>query len=264
MIKKSVTLSIALFILVLAQAHEFWMQPSVFKVKQGDRVVIDFMVGENFTGEFWNLKRHRVEELKLINHKGAEDLSSIVSESQGNNLTLMCNEAGTQLIAMKSNNAFIELDADKFNEYLKEDGIEDILKLRTETNTLDKPAKEFYARCAKVLLQVGDLYDDTYKKVTGMPLEIVPLSHPYKAKVGEEVKFQLLFKGEPLPFSMIKVWNRKDNQTILQNLYTEKDGIVRVRLGNTGSWMISSVKMVESTNAEADWQSYWATYVFGL
>ena len=262
--KKNFLVVFILLIYSLAQAHEFWMQPSVFKVKQGDRVVIDFMVGENFTGEFWNLKRHRVEELKLINQKSTEDLSGVVSESQGENLALTCNALGTQLIAMKSNNAFIELEADKFNAYLKEDGIEDILKLRTETNTLDKPAKEFYARCAKVLLQVGDLYDDTYKKVTGMPLEIVPLSHPYKAKVGEEVKFQLLFKGEPLPFSMIKVWNRKDNQTILQNLYTEKDGIVRVRLGNTGSWMISSVKMIASSNKEADWQSYWTTYVFGL
>jgi len=249
---------------LLAQAHEFWMQPDKFKFAVGETAQIDFMVGENFVGERWDLNKHRL--LRLDHHATSysEGLIEQVNSGAGKNLEVKLTKEGTHLFIMQSNNAFIELEGEKFNAYLEEDGIEDILAFRKKNNLLDKPAKEYYARCAKLLLQAGTKTDDTFKKQVGLPLEIMPIKNPYAVKQGDEISFQVLFEGKPLPFTMVKVWNRKEGTAFMQNIYTQKDGTITTRLSNQGAWMVSCVKMVPAKEEGADWQSYWASLVFGF
>jgi len=261
--KKRISLFTVILFSVIVQAHEFWMQPDKFTYAIGDIAQINFMVGENFVGERWNMANHRILRLERYAGEKSEDLLTKVNTSAGRNLEVRLTDRGTHLFVLQSNNAFIELEAEKFNEYLKEDGLDEVLAHRKNTNTLDKPAKEFYSRCAKLLLQSGVVADETFSKEAGLPLEIIPLQNPYRLKVGDELSVKILFNGKPLPFALVKVWNRKNNNTILQNIYTQKDGIITTRIGNTGSWMISTVKMIPSTEESADWQSYWASLVFG-
>jgi len=248
----------------LAQAHEFWMQPKKFLFTVRETMILDFMVGENFEGELWNLKKQRLVKLDHIAAAKTVNLLPAVKEGEGKNLSVTFQQEGTHLFVMQSNNAFIKLDGEKFNAYLKEDGLDEILEHRTKTNTLADSASEHYARCAKLLVQVGDRKDQTYRKIAGLPLEIIPLSNPYNTQIGDELKFRVLFNGKPLAFTLVKVWNKGEGKTFIQNLHTEKDGVVTIRLSNSGSWMISTVKMVASIDEAADWQSYWASLVFGL
>jgi uncharacterized GH25 family protein len=263
MMKKSLVFGMVIVLGFLAQGHEFWMQPLKFHYTPGETAIINFMVGENFVGEVWELKRSRLVKVEQVSHKGKQNLIQQTLEGKGKHLDVKLEAAGTHLVVMQSHNAFIELEADAFNEYLKEDGLDDTYNHRKRTNTLDKPATEFYARCTKLLLQVGDKTDDTYKQVAGLPLEIVPVQHPYSLQAGDEMSFLVLYEGKPSPFTLVKVWNRKNNNTVLQNIYTQKDGIITTRLSNTGPWMVSCVKMVSSRTAGAEWQSYWSSLVFG-
>ncbi len=262
--KKCISLlAVVLFSLVL-QAHEFWMQPDKYTYAIGEMAQINFMVGENFVGERWNTSAHRLLRLDHYAGDNQEELLNKVNTGAGRNLEVRLVQRGTHLFVLQSNNAFSELEAEKFNDYLKEDGLDEVYDHRKNTNTLDKPAKEYYSRCAKLLLQSGIAPDETYSRVAGLPLEIIPLQNPYRLKQGDEMSFKVLYEGKPLPFALVKVWNRKNNNTILQDIYTQKDGIITTRLGNTGSWMISSVKMVPSKEEGAEWQSYWASLVFGF
>ncbi len=253
-----------LTVLTIAGAHEFWLYPSGFFFKRGERLVVNFMVGENFMGEPWDLKKNRVEKLELHQLSKSINLTDSVKEGNKENLSYTLKEEGTLLLTMQSNNAFIELDAEKFNAYLKEDGLEEILEHRTKTNTTSNKAKEFYSRYTKLLVQVGDKKDDTFKKVVGFPIEIIPDANPYSLKVGDPVKFKILFHGKPLFGVKVKVWNRFDNRTTLQNIHTEKDGTIETRISNPGPWMVSVVQMVPSKEAGADWQSCWGSLVFGI
>lgn len=249
---------------LLVQAHEFWMQPRTFRYAPGETAILNFMVGENFVGEYWNLKKNRVIRLDHFTRQDSKSLLNEVNEETGRHLAVKLSTAGTHLVVMQSTSAFLELEAEAFNDYLKEDGLDNVLDHRKRTHTLDKPSREFYARCAKVLLQAGTTTDDTYRKVTGQPLEIIPVQNPYALNQGDEMSFRVLFEGKPSPFTLVKVWNRKNNNTILQNIYTQKDGVITTRLGNTGSWMVSCVKLVPSKEEGADWQSYWASLIFGF
>jgi CRISPR/Cas system CMR-associated protein Cmr3 (group 5 of RAMP superfamily) len=84
------------------------------------------MVGENFKGENWSGNKDKVQQLfHYTPSDNVVDVSSkLSSASKGDSLQLPLQEEGTHMVVFNSTNSFISLEADKFNEYLKEDGLE--------------------------------------------------------------------------------------------------------------------------------------------
>jgi uncharacterized GH25 family protein len=248
----------------LAQSHEFWLQPTKFRFKLGEELKVDFKVGENFEGEPWDLKKHKIEKLELHQLTKSKDLRAVVKIDGKDRVAVKLMEEGTQLLVMQSNYAYIELEAEKFNDYLKEDGLDNVYDLRKKSNTLNKPSKEYYGRFVKLLVQVGNKTDNTFKKKIGFKNEIIPEKNPYTLKSGDYFQCTVLYEGKPSPHQLVKVWNKIGTTTFLQNLYTENDGTVTFPINAKGAWMVSSVKMIPSEKEGADWQSMWASLVFGI
>jgi uncharacterized GH25 family protein len=262
--KKVISILLVMTCGTVALAHEFWLLPKKFRFSVGEEMLVNFMVGENFEGELWNLAKHRAEKLELHQLTKSKDIRALVRPDEKEKLKIKFTEEGTHMVVMQSNYAFIELAAEKFNEYLKEDGLDNAYDQRKSTNTLDKPAKEFYGRFAKLLVQVGNKTDDTFKKRIGLKNEIVLDQNPYTLKSGDYLQCTLLYEGKPSPHQLVKVWNKIGNTTFLQNLYTENDGTVKFPINSSGPWMVSSVKMILSEREGADWQTMWASLVFGI
>jgi uncharacterized GH25 family protein len=262
--KKGIVTSVVLVLAMIVQAHEFWLQPKKYRYKIGEEVKMDFMVGESFTGEFWDLSRHKVEKLEFHRLSGVKDLVKEIKTTKGDNLTYKTDQEGTYLMAMQSNAAYIEMEAKAFNDYLKEDGLDNILEERKKLSQLEKPSKEFYSRYAKLLIQVGEKKDDTFKKNIGLRYEIVPDQNPYQLKTGDYLQCKVFYEGKIAPHALVKVWSKVNNTTFLQNIYTENDGSVRFPISTSGEWMVSSVRMIKSEKAGADYQSLWASLVFGI
>lgn len=223
-----------------------------------------FMVGENFEGELWDLKKNKIEKLELSHLNKNIDLRPQVKTDAKEKLRYKFVEDGTYLLSMQSNRAYVELEAEKFNNYLNEDGLENVLDIRTKTNTLDKPSKEFYSRYLKLLVQAGNKTDDTFKKKTGMRIEIIPNQNPYLLKSGDYLQCFVLFDGKPSAHQLVKVWNKIGNTTFQQNNYTENDGTIKFPISSKGTWMVSTVKMIPSEKLDADWESFWSSLVFGI
>jgi uncharacterized GH25 family protein len=257
-------LSLMIILSAVTQAHEFWLAPEKFFFKVGEELKVNFSVGENFIGKPWDTKLARIERLDLYHLTNVTDIKQFVKEGTKDNLSVTLNEEGTHLIAMQTTNSFIELEAEKFNAYLKEDGLDEALQYREQHNQIDKPGKESYARYTKLMIQVGDKRDETFKKSAGFPLEIFIEKNPYNIKIGEIVKFRVLFKDKPLFGAKVMVWNRYDNRTTIQPVYTLKNGVIEARISSKGPWMVSVVKMMPSQDKPADWQSYWGSLVFGV
>ena len=79
-------------IVALASAHEFWLQPRKYRLTVGEELKFNFKVGENFEGEDWDLKRHKVEKLEL--HQGVKvtDLKKLVKADGRDRITLKMNK----------------------------------------------------------------------------------------------------------------------------------------------------------------------------
>ncbi len=250
---------------IVAQAHEFWLQPLKFVYALNETAQISFRVGEEFLGEPWKVKKERVEQLELHSLSSVIDLKEkLIEEVEKNNLQFPLEQEGTHMLVMRSNNAFSDLEAEKFNEYLEEDALDEAYAHRKKTNTLDKNGTELYNRNTKLLLQVGSKTDDTYKKIIGHSVEIIPEQNPFTLKVGDRVSFRILYEGKPLFGAKVRMWNRHDNRTNVQNIFSQQDGVIETHISNKGAWMISVVKMVPSKDPKADWQSYWSSLVFGI
>jgi uncharacterized GH25 family protein len=262
---KKLSVSILLLLLgFIVQAQEFWLQPQKYRFTLGEEIKVDFMVGESFTGEYWDLKRQTAERMELHRSSEVKDLLKDVKSTKSNNLSYKADQEGTYLLTLQSNVAYIEMGGKEFNEHLKEDGLDNILSERKKLNQLDNPSREFYSRYAKVMVQVGTKTDDTFKKKVGLRYEIVPDQNPYSLKTGDHLQCKVFFEDKPAPHALVKVWSKINNTTFLQNIYTENDGTIRFPISTRGSWMVSSVKMIKSEKEGADYQSLRASLVFGI
>ena len=173
--KKLVIPILIVLAIALISAREFWLQPLKFVYKSGEKFAMNFKAGENFMGEPWDLQKNQIESLVLQHTSSSSSVLDSIKEDRNNNLILTLKEEGSYLLAMQTKNALNEWEAEKFNSFLKENGLDEILDRRTKTNTLASPAKEYYSGYTKLLLQVGEKKDDTHKKVNGFPVEILPL-----------------------------------------------------------------------------------------
>lgn len=246
-------------------AATWWMLPSNYFFEVGETARIGFVQGEDFKAEPWPLMQDQVVRLEHYRAGlGVKDLRASIQNDDRERLTVKFDRAGTHLLALQSTAQFKAWDAALFNAFLDENGLEDTLTKRKENGTGDKPAGARQVVYTKLLIQVGDTPDDVYKKVVGFPLEIIPERNPYSLRSGDVMRFTILKNGKPLFGARVKVWNRKDNRTTLQNIYTEKDGTMETRLSSAGPWMVSVVQAEPSKTAGAEWDTSSASLVFGI
>lgn len=245
-------------------AHEFWLNPGKFIYKRTDKINIRFLVGENFDGENWNGNNEKIQSLKIYYGGVVDDLSPVLTNAAGDSIEYTMIDEGTNLIAFHGTNSFIELEPEKFEAYLKEDGLTNALEYRKEHNENGCNGREFYQRCAKTLIQVGNVKDQTFKIPTFLPIDIIPLSNPYSLKDKEVFRARIFYKSTPLSNALVKVWQRVNGKTIKKELITDATGEIVFRVTTEGKWMISTVKMERlNDNPVADWQSFWGSLTWG-
>lgn len=264
--KRKIFLSIfALFILSVSLAHEFWLQPLKFLLKSGEKLDIRIFVGEGFKGEPWSGTKDKIVKLTHYGTGIEESVIDNVLDSDPKRIPLAFNQAGNHLIAFNNQNKPIKLEAEKFNAYLKEEGLDAALNFRKEHDELNKEGRELYQRCVKTLVQVGDKQDDTFGKNTGMKLELIPKQNPYALRSNQALTFFVLFENQPLPNALVLLWHHTNGHTTVKKVRSNATGEVTFPLQKNGRWMISTVQMVPHLNPqEADWQSYWGSYTFGF
>ena len=264
LIKKTVTILLLLSIISSLSAHEFWLNPGKFIYQRTGKINIRFHVGENFEGENWGGNNERIKSLQIYYGGVSDDLSPVVTEAAGDSIEYHMIDEGTNMIAFNSNNAFIEMEPSKFDEYLKEDRLLNALEYRKQNNEAGCSGREFYQRCAKTLIQVGDIKDKTFSFATELVIDIIPFSNPYQLNNNELFRAKIFFKRSPLANALVKLWHRANNKTVKKEVTTDANGEIVFRVTTKGKWMISTVKMERlHDNPIADWQSYWGSLTWG-
>jgi uncharacterized GH25 family protein len=252
-------ISITLF----SVAHEYWIAPVKYKVKSKEAFTVNCYVGEDFKEEVWAKRKERTLQVKIYHEKKIDDITSKFIAQDSVKIPMFLNESGNHLIAISTKPSYIEMEGVAFNDYLKEDGMSNILSYREKNNLQEKRSREFYQRCAKTLLQVDGKNDASYKINTGMQLEIIPQSNPY-ALDTKKLKVYFEFKGKPLANYQVRTWCKKNGKLIVKAFHqTDSIGYVKLPIKEKGEWMISVVKMeLYTATDKADYESYWGSYTF--
>jgi hypothetical protein len=253
-----------------AMAHEFWLLPQKFFYTIREVAHIRFFVGEDFKGANWSGNKERIRQLTYYPPSSdIIDISSNLSLNKGDSLLLPLQEEGTHMVIFNSNNSFISQDAAKFNDYLTEDGLDNVMNYRREHQEENKTSTEHYQRSVKTIVQVSGKLTDACTSATTLPLDIIPEENPYSIPVlnGKEglvkVRFRILFNKQPLYHALVKVWYHLPGNVLQTDTFrTNKRGWITADR-HPGHYLVSCVHM-EPTPAdkEAEWQSYWASLSF--
>lgn len=263
-LKYKLTYLLILLLLAPVLAHEFWLEPQQYIFSRAEEINIRFRVGEAFTGDNWKGNRDKVNELKLYYADIVDDLSDALTEDEGDSLQFSIHEEGTAMVTFNNINSFIELEAEKFNAYLAEDGLQSAIDYRKHQNETDSMGRELYQRSVKTIVQVGALKTAVYKKQTNLPIDIIPLSHPYQLKDGDTLTVKILFKGEPLQNTKIRTWHKLPGTVTDTSMMSNEKGEISFPVTTSGEWMVSCVTMIRLTDdPHAQWQSYWGSVTWG-
>ena len=263
-VKRIFILSLYLLIVFPLPASEFWLQPEKFISRRGETINVRFWIGKKFNGHNWRGNSSRVRSLRVYMASSRDDLSSNLSEQLGDSLQLAIFDEGTAMITFNSTNTYTETEASEFNEYLKEDALQNAIEYREVNGETGMAGKEFYQRSVKTLIQVGSKSNSCYRQITDLPLDIIPLANPYTLRNNQRLRVKVLFKNKPLANHCFKLWHRTKNSTRLQDVSTNASGETSFRVQKRGKWMLSTVAMNRlDDDSRADWQSYWGSLTWG-
>jgi uncharacterized GH25 family protein len=253
---------------LLAYAHEFWLQPHKFYFTIRETANIRFLVGENFTGQNWTGDLDKVRELI---HYTPSNLQLDLKEQlkgKGDSLQLPLREEGTHMLIFNSTNSFITLEADKFNGYLADEGLQEVLNYRRQHNELQTPGREYYQRSVKTIFQAGGKITDSCVQQTSLPLDIIPAENPYMVPIGTnsvkpvKVRFLVLFYGQPLQNMLVRSWYLRGANKMVDTVRTNRRGFVTIDR-HPGPNLLTCVHMERNlTDSIAGWQSYWGSLSF--
>ncbi|MCR5889158.1 DUF4198 domain-containing protein [Hymenobacter sp. J193] len=253
-----------------AGASEFWLHPSRYRVSPGAVVHVRRLVGQQLRGTPWTGTSQRLARLVQYAPNDTVDLTAIATQADTLRTVLELNESGTHVLGLETTETTLTLSGPEFTQYLKAEGLEDILLLREKKHQQDKPARETYHRCAKTLVQVGGTAVGPFSAATGQALELIPDQNPHTAKSGSLLTVRLLEQGRPVRGQLVTAWVKPQTPAAapaqMQRLYTSPEGRVLVRLPTQpAEILLSSVRMHPHPRpAQADWQSVWTTLTFGV
>ena len=254
--------SIATFALT-AFGHDMWIEPATFFPAIGQIVSMKLRVGQDLLGD--PLPRNPA----LINQFVVEDATGrkAVVGRDGADPAGFVRVAGPgmMVIGYHSKASPVELEAEKFNSYLKEEGLEAVIAQRARRNQSTAKARELFFRCAKTLVLSGPPAASQSDRTLGFPLELFVEKNPYTSRPNEDLPVRLTYENRPLAGALVVAMNRL-NPSKKISARTDKDGRVRLRLtGKNGMWLIKAVHMIPAAvGSNADWSSYWASLTFEL
>lgn len=241
-------------------AHDMWIEPTSFTPLVGDIVGARLWVGQGMLGD--PLPR----DTSLINQFIADDAKGrrpLIGRDGANPAGLIgVFDPGLLIIGYFSNPSAVAQTAEKFTEYLKEEGLDAVAALRARHGQ-NGPVRELFLRCAKTLVLAGPPDAKQGDRPLGFTLELVAERNPYMMTAGQELPIRLTYQGRPLPGALVVAMNRDASSRL--SARSDKDGRVRLRLPGAGMWMIKAVHMIPAPpEVQAEWQSFWASLTFEL
>jgi uncharacterized GH25 family protein len=245
-----------------AFAHDVWIEPTTFSPQTGETVGVGLRVGQDLVGESLLRDPALVNQFVVVDASGRKPVAGRLGDDPAGALRVAL--PGLLVIGYRSNPSAVELTAEKFNQYVKEEGLDAVAAWRARRNETGSGVRELFSRAAKSLVLAGPASDAQSDRPLGFTLELVAERNPYAMRAGQDFPVRLTYEDRPLAGALVVAMNRADPSKKLA-ARTDKDGRVRFRLPQSGMWLIKAVHMVRApAGTKADWESLWASLTFEL
>jgi len=242
-----------------ALAHDFWIEPSSFRPQTPAQVRVALRVGQDFRGDPVPRDDRRILRFVLVGPAGEAPIPGLPGTDPAGFARV--DRPGLYVIGYRSGRTPITLDAEKFEKYLADEGLERVVRARSERGEGEKPGREVYSRCAKSLLLAGEGPARSPDIALGFTLELVPEKNLERPG---DLPVRLLYEGKSLEGALVVAMSRDEPERKL-SARTDRNGRVVLRLTRSGVWLVKAVHMVPAPKeTEADWESLWASLTFQI
>ena len=247
-----------------ALAHDFWIEPQTFRPDPGDRVTISLRVGEDFSGDSQPLVPAWFTDYSVTSPSRTQPVRGRIGDDPAG--YFIADDQGSQLIGYRSSRSFVDIDPPTFNDYLDKEGLNWVIERREQRGESEQNAREYFSRCAKSLVRSSSADSgEGFDTALGYTLELIPLRDPYVLSPGAALPVELRYLGEPIEGLLVIAFTAEDPQT-KQQMRTDGNGRAVLQLERPGTWLVKAVHIIELDDSEADaeWESFWASLTFRL
>jgi hypothetical protein len=253
--------AMTLVLMPTLQAHDFWIEPSTFHPETGATVAIGLRVGQDFVSDAVRRSSDAIETFVVRQDGRDQAIDGIEGADPAG--WLRADARTTAIIVYRSRPSYLEMTATAFEDYLRLEGLERIVRLRAERGLGDEPGRERFSRHAKALLTGRHASEDVTRPF-GLTYEIVPDADPTLRL--RPLRGRVLYEGEPLSGALVVAMLQRDPSMRL-TARTDESGAFSLPLPCGGVWLVKSVHMVEtpwlsSWLSGADSDSFWASLIF--
>ncbi len=252
-----------------ASAHDFWINPSNYSVQAGEKTNISIMIGHPEDQNSWAISPHRVVALRSVGPEGISDQQTLVSETDPKKpMTFSFNRDGVHVLTIETTSAYSELEAEKFNDYLDEEGLTPIKLDRTSKRKMSKPGTEIYSRRGKTIINVGNIGESDPSYVTtplGLTLEVVPTSNPVRLQDGENLSAHIYYRGQIMSGVNVKLVSLDSDKGQVASQKSDSEGQVFFAKPDAGEWMLHVVWSDPMEDSEqADYDTIFSSLSFSI
>jgi uncharacterized GH25 family protein len=243
-------------------AHDYFLLPSDFFLKKGNEIKVALMVGDEFKDLVERKYQSRITKtFSLRTGKKPVDLILLSKDSLSPILNYKTTEPGLHLIEMSRNYSTINLEKDKFLDYLVTEGL-----LRIQDSLIKSPQLSFtekYTRYLKTLIAVDKPNGGVYNEKVFHQLEIILDNNPYKLNYGDDLSATILFQDKPLKNANTEIVVKSgDGKVHVTKLNSDLNGKVYFKVNREGTYLLRLVYMQKCKDKTADFESWWASYSF--
>lgn len=253
-----------------AGAHDMFLKPTSFYVAPDSPIVVDLLTGTFDKSENPVTRDRMADTSVLAGGKLTKPGPAQWSDSaKASHLKLTTGAPGTYAIGLSSKPSVIKLSAADFENYLRHDGIEDIIADRAREGAPTTEVAERYSKHVRAVLQVGSTLTDDASKPLGYPAEILLLDNPATLKPGSRLRFRALFRGKPLGGQLVygssedfHGHDANGGHITKLKMRTAADGGGTLKIDRTGKWYLTFINMHKVNEPGVTYESNWATVTF--
>jgi uncharacterized GH25 family protein len=257
-----------LFILILSAAiglaastHDFFLLPENFFLHKGDKLNLHLLAGDMFTKQE-EITYEPAKTTKFMLYEGSKktDLTKVAKDSAAPAINYTLLNTGQALIEMTMGYEINASSRDNYADFLTAQGLDKMAEKVKSGNQFR--VKEKYTRYMKTLISVEDRGGNAYGKVLDENYEIVLKDNPYRKRYGDDMTAKLLFRGKPVNGGTISLYIKTIQNVYPKSYITDKNGEISFTLSREGIYLLRSVHIEPTTDKDADFESWWASYTF--
>jgi uncharacterized GH25 family protein len=251
---------LVLFACARVAAHDFWIEPNTFSATAGAPLSFALRVGEHFKGDPVPRQAAMIERFVIAGPDGVRDVIGREGSDPAGFTSIAA--PGVYVVGYRSRPKSVELDAAKFEQYLREEGLERVIDQRKQAGRSNTPGIEIFSRCAKSIVSSPATAASTALKdqALGLRLELIAET----IAPGKPSTFRLLYEGQPLEGVLVVAMSKNAPMEKL-TARTNKSGRVTFAAMASGVWLLKAVHMIPAARETmAEWESLWASTTFEL